>query len=243
MVIAGPAANIASAVVFLLPFDKSFILIAFAGVSFYLGVINLVPSRRGGTSSDGLKILTVLFKRAKHERTLAFLQLFDEIRSGVDFETLPSDLVHEAISVRDNSWMTVMAYSIAYVRAFCGKDNSSAAFYLETCLELSGQALTDISSALIADAAIFQAARRGNVALAEQWLADLPNIAKTKSYRLRAEGAIFEARGDFKAALEKIAECEKMAQAKADTKSKERLLAKLNEWKKEVEEKLHKDSL
>jgi hypothetical protein len=243
MVIAGPAANITSAAVFLLLFDKSFISIAFAGISFYLGVSNLVPLRSSHTSSDGLKILTVLFKRAKHERSLALLQLFDEIQSGVDLETLPSELVQEATSIRDNSLMTVLAYSIAYARAYYRKDNSSAAFYLETCLEFSGQPMINIRGGLIADAAIFQAERRGNVALAEQWLSDLPHVAETKSYRLRAEGAIFEARGDFKAALERIAECEKMAQVRADTKSKQRLLAKLTEWKKEVEEKLLRQQL
>jgi hypothetical protein len=55
---------------------------------------------------------------------------------------------------------------------------------------------------------------------------------------LRAEGAIFEARGDFKAALAKIAECEKTAQLMANQRLKQRLLVKLDEWKKEVEEKL-----
>jgi hypothetical protein len=243
MVIAGPAANIGSAAVFLLLFNQSFIWIAFAGISFCLGVINLVPSRSGYSSSDGLQILTVLFKRAKHERSLAFLQLVDEIRSGADVKSLPSELVYETTLVRDNSLVTVLAYSIAYARAYYGKDNPAAAFYLETCLKFSGQATTGIRSALIADAAIFQAERRGNVALAEQWLADLPNIVETKSYRLRAEGAIFEARGDFKAALEKIADCEKMAQAMANEKSKQRLLVRLSEWRKKVEEKLLKEQL
>jgi hypothetical protein len=74
MVIAGPAANIATTAIFSLPFDKSFFLLVFALVSLYLGVANLVPSRTGFSSSDGLKILTILFKRTKHERTLAFAE-------------------------------------------------------------------------------------------------------------------------------------------------------------------------
>ncbi|HWF02588.1 MAG TPA: hypothetical protein VHA06_02825 [Candidatus Angelobacter sp.] len=127
---------------------------------------------------------------------------------------------------------------MAYARAYNEKDNCAAAYYLETCLEFSGQALSNINAALIADAAIFQAKRRGNVALAEQWLADLRKLADPKSFCLRAEGAIFEARGDFKGALAKIAECEQTAQGMANQRLKQRLLVKLDEWKKEVEEKL-----
>jgi hypothetical protein len=238
MVFAGPIANIVCAIVCLLPFDKSFFLVIFGGISAYLGIVNLAPARKGFFTTDGLKILTILFSRTKHERTLAVVQIVDEIKSGTDPETLSSDLIYQAISVRDNSWMTVIAYTMAYARAYNEKDNCAAAYYLETCLEFSGQALSNINAALIADAAIFQAKRRGNVALAEQWLADLRKLADPKSFCLRAEGAIFEARGDFKGALAKIAECEQTAQGMANQRLKQRLLVKLDEWKKEVEEKL-----
>jgi Zn-dependent protease len=113
MVIAGPAANIVCALVFLLPFDKSFFLIIFAGISAYLGTINLVPSRKGFSATDGFKILTILFKRIKHERTLAVLQILNEMKSGIDYEALSPELIHQATAVRDKSWMTAMAYSIA----------------------------------------------------------------------------------------------------------------------------------
>ncbi|HLK53483.1 MAG TPA: M50 family metallopeptidase [Candidatus Angelobacter sp.] len=240
MVIAGPAANIVCAIVFLLPFDKSFFLIIFAGISAYLGIINLVPSRRGSSTSDGFKILRILFKRAKHERELAIVQILDEIKSGIASEALSAELVHQATAVRDKSWMTVMAYSIAYAHAYHQKDNSSAAYFLETRLTFSQDHFSMWHSAAIGDAAIFQAERRGNIVLAEQWLADLPDLDNTKLYRSQAEGAILEARGDFHAALKKISECEKRTQDRANKKSMENHLKRLHQWKQEVQEKLSK---
>jgi len=90
----------------------------------------------------------------------------------------------------------------------------------------------------MANAAIFQADRRHRVDLAEQWLADVPIDGTTKDYRLRGEGAILEARGDFDAALLKITECIKEAESISDERTRHRTLAKLSEWKDEVEQKL-----
>jgi hypothetical protein len=238
MVVAGPVANIVCAIVFLLPFDKSFFLIIFGAISSYMGIVNLAPARKGFFTTDGFKILTILFKRIKHERELAAVQILDEMKSGIDYEALSPELIHQAIAVRDKSWMTVVAYSIAYAHAYHQKDNSSAAYFLETRLTFSPDHLSIWRSAAIGDAAIFQAERRGNIVLAEQWLADLPDLDNTKLYRAQAEGAILEARGDFHAALEKISECEKQTQDKKNKKLVENHMKRLDQWKQEVQEKL-----
>jgi Peptidase family M50 len=241
MVIAGPAANIATTAIFSLPFDKSFFLLVFALVSLYLGVANLVPSRTGFSSSDGLKILTILFKRTKHERTLAFAELADELRSGVDLEMLPADLIREVTAAPDDSLISCYSYSIAYAWAYYKKDNSAAANFLENRLAFSRTLGPKFRGAIMVDAAIFQAERRENISLAEQWLADLPDFDDTKAYRVQAEGAILEARGDFNAALEKIAECAKQTQTMANEKMQQEHLKRLNRWKQDVQEKLLKE--
>jgi hypothetical protein len=92
--------------------------VVFGGLSAYLGIMSLVPARKGLAATDGFKILTILFKRSKHERLLAVVQIIDEIKSGADPEALSTDLICQATSVRDNSWMTVVAYSMAYAHAY-----------------------------------------------------------------------------------------------------------------------------
>ncbi|HEX4605290.1 MAG TPA: hypothetical protein VH724_14920, partial [Candidatus Angelobacter sp.] len=156
----------------------------------------------------------------------------------VENEDLSPALVEEATSVRGKSLLAVVAFSIAFARAFEQKNNSLAADCLEICLSSSGWSTPGIRSALMANAAIFQAERRGRVDLAEQWLADLPSDATTKDYRLKAEGAILEARSNFEGTLLKIEACEKDAESIGDERKRQRTLAKLAQWKSDVEQKL-----
>jgi len=221
-----------------LPFQKSVMAGAFVAASFYLGTVNVLPFHTKTGMSDGSKILSILFKGRSHECKLALAQLWDQIKAGVEHETLSPTLVEEATAVRGRSLLTVVAHSIAYVRAYYQKNDALAADYLETCLASSGWATPGIRYALMADAAIFQAERRHRVDLAEQWLADIPIDGTTKNYRLRAEGAIQQARGDFEAAVLKITECIKEAESILDERKRHRSLAKLSQWKDEVEQKL-----
>jgi hypothetical protein len=239
MTLAGPMANLISGCfVLALPFQKSVMAGAFVATSFYLGTINVLPFYTKTGMSDGLKILSILFKRRSHECRLALAQLWDQIKSGVEHEALSPALVEEATAVRGKSLLTVVAHSIAYARAYYQKNDAVAADHLETCLASSGWATPGIRYALMADAAIFQAERRHRVDLAEQWLADVPIDGATKNYRLKAEGAILQARGDFEAALLKITECIKDAESILDERKRHRSLVKLGQWKAEVEQKL-----
>jgi hypothetical protein len=239
MILAGPMVNLMSGCfVLALPFQKSVTAGFFVAASFYLGTVNVLPFYTKAGMSDGLKILSILFRRRSHECRLALAELWDQIKAGVEHEALSPTLVEEATAVRGRSLLTVVAHSIAYVRAYYQKNDSLAADHLETCLASSGWAKPGIRYALMADAAIFQAERRHRVDLAEQWLADVPIDGTTKNYRLKAEGAILQARGDFETALLKIIECIKEAESILDERKRHRSLAKLSEWKDEVEQKL-----
>lgn len=239
MILAGPMANLISGCfVLALPFQKSIMVGAFVAASFYVGTVNMLPFYTRTGMSDGLRILSILFKRRSHECTLALAQLCDQIKAGVEPEALSPMLIEEATAVPGRSLLTVVAYSIAYSRAYYQKDDALAADYLESCLASSGWATPAFRNALMADAAIFQAERRHCVDLSEQWLADVPIDGTTKSHRLRAEGAILQARGDLQAALLKITECIKDAEGILDELKRQRSVAKLNQWKDEVEQKL-----
>lgn len=239
MVASGPLANLISGfLLLLLPYQKSFVSGAFIATSLFLGTNNLIPFKGKTFRSDGLQIFSALFQQPKHERALSLVQLRDELESGVDFEALSPGLITELISVRDNSLATVAAYAVAYARAYYQKDNSAAAFYLETCLLFSGKATPQTRNLLIADAAIFQAPRRNRTDLAQQWLADLPADPALMSARLRAEGAIAEAQGNFALAIEKVEACLQEAEKMENEGSRKRLVSKLAAWKDELDKSL-----
>ena len=236
MIASGPLANLISGfLLLLLPYQKSFVSGAFIAASLFLGTYNLIPSKGMRFWSDGLQIFRALFQRSKHERALSLVQLRDELESGVEVEALSPGLVAELTSVRDNSLATLTAYVIAYGRAFYQKDNSAAAFYLETCLLFSGKGTPQIRNLLIADAAIFQARRRKRTDLAQQWLADLPADPTLTSARLRAEGAVAEAQGNFAQAIEKVEACLQEAEKMENERNRKRLVSKLAEWKDELD--------
>jgi hypothetical protein len=236
MMASGAWANLISGfLLLLLPYQKTFVSGAFIATSLFLGATNLIPFRGKKLRSDGLQIFSALFQQSKHERDLSLAQLRDELESGVDVEALSPSFIAEFTSVRDNSPATLVAYAVAYARAYYQKDNSAAAFYLETCLLFSGKATPQFRNLLIADAAIFQALRRKRPDLAQQWLADLPVDPALTSTRLRAEGAIAEAQGNFAQAIEKVEACLQEAEKMKNERSRKRLIAKLAEWKGELD--------
>jgi hypothetical protein len=231
----GPLANLFSALlVFWLPYQKSLVSGSFIAASLYFGVVNLFPFRTNNFMSDGLQLLRVLFKRASHERALALVQLREEWGPDLEWEKVSPVLVKDLTAVRDNSPITVVAYRIAYVQAYYQKDYLAAGYCLETCL-LFSKKCPQLRNALIADAAILQAQRK-KIHLAQEWLAQLPDQPNLKSYRLRAEGAIAEAQGDFVNAILKVEACLKEAERLQDENARKRLVSKLVEWKDELEQ-------
>jgi hypothetical protein len=239
MIASGALANLTSGfLLLLLPYQKTFVSGAFIATSLFLGMNNLIPFRGKKFRSDGLQIFRALFQQHKHERDLSLAQLRDELESGVDVEALSPGLIAELTAVRDNSLATLAAHAVAYGRAYYQKDNSAAAFYLETCLLFSGNATPQFRNLLIADAAIFQARRRKRPDLAQQWLADLPADRALASARLRTEGAIAESQGNFAQAIEKVEACLQEAEKMENELSRKRLISKLTEWKGELDKSL-----
>lgn len=237
MVACGPLANLFSALlVFWLPYQKSLVSGSFIAASLYFGLVNLFPFRTKEMMSDGLLLLRVLFKRASHERALALVQLREEWESDLEWEKVSSVLVKDLTAVRDNSLITVVAHNIAYAQAYYQKDYLAAGYYLETCL-LFSKKCPQLRNALIANAAILQAQRK-KIHLAQEWLVQLPDQPSLKSYRLRAEGAIAEAQGDFVNAIHKVEACLKEAETLQDESARKRLVSRLVEWKDELEQNL-----
>ncbi|HXH50525.1 MAG TPA: M50 family metallopeptidase [Terriglobia bacterium] len=236
MTAGGPAASLLAAfVVFLLPFPKGYFLFWLSASSLLLGVINLIPFRSGALLSDGWRILMLLQNRERAERWLSLIKLGLEVREGVPPERLSQEFLRKALVVKDNTPDTVTAYAFAYASAFARHDDSKAAEYLETCLQYSAFGSPFMQQALMSDAGVFQARRRGRVDLAEQWLASMPAKTEIPWSRTRVEAAILEAKGDVQGAIRKLEEAERLILAAPNQTLRESAHRSLLRWKSELQ--------
>lgn len=211
MLVAGPAANLVSgAIVYLLPQSGALAPLVFVAWSFLLGFTNLLPLRTGPFFSDGYRILMLLFDSARGKRWLALLTLSKEVVDGVPPECFSDEFLAAATAVKDDSSDTVSAHALAYAAAFRHRRYDEAAQCLEACLRYSSRTSAALRQALMADAAVFQGRCRGNPALAQAWLDDMPPKAAVAWHRLWAEAGVLQARGDREGVLAKLDAIERM---------------------------------
>jgi hypothetical protein len=238
MTLAGPLANLLSGyLLFILPFDKSFISGSYILASFFFGLENLVPFRSGPIISDGMHLFTLLRDRAKYERRLSLAQILEDRLAGVEAESLSPELLASAIAVRDESLETLLAHLIAYAAARSQQKDEEAAQLLETSLQYSSYATSSLREALMADAAIFQAAKKKRVDLAEKWLAALPARLEVPYRRLMVEGSILEAQENYAGALQKVDEIEKTILSATEPARQQTTLKPFAKWRAELEQK------
>jgi hypothetical protein len=239
LIFGGPFVNLLTVgVLVLLPHRSSPLLNFFALSSLVLGVINLLPFRSGAFHSDGDRILMLLSNRARGERWVAMLKLSAELRDGVMPEALSPDYLAKATALCDKSPDTVTAHSLAYSAAFHKHKDEEAARMLEICLQYTNYTSPLIRHALMCDAAVFQARRRHNVGLAQQWLADVPESKEIPWLRVRVEAAILEAQADLPSSLRKLDEAEKCILATPNQARREMSLRFIQRWQGELREQM-----
>jgi len=232
MTLAGPVSNLLfGAAALALPIEKPLVLGIFIMQCIYMGIWNLLP-----WCSDGRALLRILFKRRHHEARIAVALLYQQKSAGAEIEQLSPGLIAEAAILREKSNLTVLANVLAFTAAYEKKDYAAAASALEVCLAFSSWASEGMRQALVCNAAILEA-KRGHIDCAERWAAEIPPQTRHIS-RLKAYGAVLEARGDTSGTLQKIAECEEELMREPYTKRREAHLRRLREWKAEVEQRL-----
>jgi len=235
LVFGGPAANILSGFgVLLLPMPLSFGSLLFAVVSIGNGLSDLLPFRNVLGVSDGMFLWALFRHRPRAERWLAEMRLRQDVIDGVLPEALPTEFIAKATALQDDSIDTVTSHALAFIAAYHRHRDDDAARFLETCLAYSSHAQPVLRAALISEAAVFLARRRGRADLAEQWLGDFPSSAPGWM-RGRAEAAILEARDDAHGAAAKLSQCDRELAATPNTPQRAYSQRLLQRWKSELD--------
>lgn len=232
----GIAANLftGSLAVWLFRQTGNWVLGCFAFVSLIQGMANLLPLTRRTTVFDGRRVWMLLFHHPQGDRWLAMIQLSTVLIEGTAPEECDPELVRQVTALMDRSPDTAVAQQLGYTVAYYSGNDDEAARCLESSMahgRLAGPALRE---GFPFQAAIFQARKRKNVALAKEWLQDAPQKLMVPAMRLNAEAAIFEAEGHIDEAVKKIEESMALARAiKEDSRRKVTIML-LEKWKAEI---------
>jgi hypothetical protein len=200
----GPVANVLSGllVLHLIPDSNSPLMglaQVFVGGSLVVGLGNLIPFRKFGVSSDGMKLGLLMLN--KGQRWIFLLNRQAAIKRGEVEDVLDPAFASKS----DGSSDYVGANWVAYTAAD-GKGNYDlAANYLEACLAKCSTVTPDFREELILAAARFQATRRRNNDLAWQWFKS-GNREKSKINRACTEALILYSEGKIDEALSKAHE-------------------------------------
>jgi hypothetical protein len=142
-------------------------------------------------------------------------------------------------ALRDKSPDTVAAHVLAYSTAFYQHKDDEAAAMLEVCLQYANYTSPLVRASLMSDAAAFQARRRRNLALAQEWLDATPDSSGEIPWlKTRAEAAILQTQGNIRAALEKLDQAEKMMRASTNEARREMSLRFLQRWQADLKKEL-----
>ncbi len=203
-VVCGPLANIVCALAvlrFVPSHDDHFTGLAklFIAVSLFVGIANLIPFRRYGLTSDGMKLVLLLVNKGR--RWSFLLGRLAAIKRG---EKIPAEQVDPHLLAKsDGSSDYVGANWVAYTAAEGKGDYQKAAKYLDECLHRCSIVSPDFREELILAAARFQATTRGRNDLARHWLSSGdPNKAEIN--RVCTEAVVLFSEGNIQEALLRI---------------------------------------
>jgi hypothetical protein len=235
MVLGGPAADVlAGCAVLVLPSLRGFPFAFIGWIWVFVGLCHLIPFRSRLGLSPGARMWMLLRNGPRAERWLALMQLVKEFDEGVLPEAYSAEALTKAIAVRDESWDTTTAYSLAYSSAFHRHQDAEAARLYEVALRYSAGETPAIREAMMNEAVMWHARRSKRLDLAERWLADMPSKSRLPWGRAPAEAAVLEARGDAEAALRKLDEYERVMRAVFEGRAGAAMATLIERWRSEV---------
>jgi len=202
----GPAANIVCGLVVLelIPMRNAHLTglaQLFVAGSFVAGFANLIPFRRYGFSSDGMKLVMLLLN--KGQQWIFLLGRHAAIKGGETVQAAEID--PKFLLENEGSHDHVGANWVAYTVADRKGNYNQAARHLEACLAKSAIVPPEFREELILAAARFQATRRRRNDLARQWL-DSSDGERSKINRAHTEALVLFSEGKIDEALAKADE-------------------------------------
>ncbi|PYP83881.1 MAG: hypothetical protein DMG65_23520 [Candidatus Angelobacter sp. Gp1-AA117] len=235
MVLAGPAANLATAILLPRFTGESAISAWLILLSYVIGISNLVPFRGKNFDSDGRRLLMLARGGAQPSRQLAILKLVTDFNNEVEPKDLRPEWIAMATAIRDDSAQTMMAHLLAYSAAWYRSTVEETGHLLEIVLEHAKHATGEVRAGLICEAGVFQARKCGSADLAREWLADLHKEEQSPVYAVYVEAAILEAEDNIPRALAKLDEAENLALALPNGSKKRLKLKWLKRWRSELQ--------
>ncbi len=177
-------------------------------VSAMIGLATLIPSRAGGFSSDGARLLTLARGGPPAQREAAVFALVAQTLTGSRPRDWDEVLVAQASGLRDGQPMEEAAQSFLALHALDRGDASGAHRALTRRAEVHGALPPAARASLVVDAAFFEASVRRDPEQAQAWLDRLSErepFADPTAWAL-ARWAVAEASGDAEQALAQLAE-------------------------------------
>lgn len=209
----------------------------YAVLSLLMGVFNLVPFTQRVAISDGKRAWMLLFDRPEGDRWLAMIRLSTDMLQGTLPEKCAPQLVRQATALVNNSPDTVPAHELAYTVAYFSGNDDEAARCLEICMAHFAVAGPALREAFPFQAAIFQARKRKNVVLSNDWLSQAPLKTMIPGLRLQAEAAILETEGRMDEALTKLDQSIAASNTIKEDAWRQQTVLSLNRWRAELTSK------
>jgi hypothetical protein len=230
MILAGPAANIASAAL-ALRYGEGPLLSAVFALSLVAGLLNLMPFTIRGRPTDGALIWRLLTHRHDETGLFAVAKLTDDWMEGALPESLSPDLIADAVELGNRSrHLRVPTRWFAFVHAAYTDKPDESAHHLEACLRSLADLSRTVRQSLVAEAVVFQG-QRGRIDLAERWRTDVTVFPPTSVVSLQMDAAILEGRGESASACSKLDEVRTGLLKEPDSPARARNLTLLARWR------------
>ncbi|MEM9929915.1 MAG: hypothetical protein AAF840_08865, partial [Bacteroidota bacterium] len=215
----GPIASILLALVawvlsalFSPPAFAFYLLYTVAAFSGLIALATLIPSRMGGFSSDGMRILTFLQNGPTAKADLANLQALAHIRAGAPYEELPTDLFEEvAADEKVPKQQRVSIDYFRYLQLLAQGEVAEAHQRYNKVMEGLDAYPAGSHGGFYLEQAILEAQYLNNVPAAEAALAKAQDGPMTEALsRHLAEAAIAARKEDWKILTEQLPQIEKL---------------------------------
>jgi len=238
----GPAASISSGIAALLMAESGLAQnysawAAFFGLlSLIVGYISLTPFRSGRFANDGMLLRALLFRKVEATQLVATYAISTVKYSGI----LPPDYLRRWFRLAATpSGLSARSYYASWLAYETAKDNREAAQFLEQCLAQCGRMDGKQRDRLIAEATVFTAVRRDDVARAEVWFKRIKSLDRLHPvWQARVRIALLCARKQFESANAELDAALSLIAKEPQSAGRQHLETSWRDWGQEIQQRM-----